>query len=223
MGLGVFMKNNVIYKVLNISNVLKKLALSDKEKLFILFKKYNTIDRLEFYIADCEYKIVLLAKNAHEQLIYEFPFTIINILQFKGFINDKSIVPTQYTVDDDEEIIVDEKGTFFSIVNTPKIDEYVVMKNGKCRAKIHIMDTPKNMRNLSGYGSTPRAAIRDLMEHINEHFYSYLFLEQEDYSPINMYLKNIENIDTKKRVFKNLDSTVKSIRKTEELDMEDEI
>ena len=95
MELGGVMNDNTIYKVLNITNVLNKIKLTDIEKIFIISKGYSKENKLDFFITDYDYKTVLLAKNVNEQVIYKFPFARIDFENFISLIRDKSIIPTQ--------------------------------------------------------------------------------------------------------------------------------
>ncbi len=224
------MNDNTIYKVLNITNVLNKIKLTDIEKIFIISKGYSKENKLDFFITDYDYKTVLLAKNVNEQVIYKFPFARIDFENFISLIRDKSIIPTQYALSDNKEkITIDKNGNFFLIDDIPNRIPYLErLKNNMYRANIRIKDKTNKMCKIFGYGLTKQLATKRLMEAIDVYFNSYLCNEENNLSCTNEILKDTDNIDTLKRVFvhTDLDTTVKTYKKllepTEDLDMENE-
>lgn len=230
MELGGVMNDNTIYKVLNITNVLNKIKLTDIEKIFIISKGYSKENKLDFFITDYDYKTVLLAKNVNEQVIYKFPFARIDFENFISLIRDKSIIPTQYALSDNKEkITIDKNGNFFLIDDIPNRIPYLErLKNNMYRANIRIKDKTNKMCKIFGYGLTKQLATKRLMEAIDVYFNSYLCNEENNLSCTNEILKDTDNIDTLKRVFvhTDLDTTVKTYKKllepTEDLDMENE-
>lgn len=216
------MEVNTIYRVRDISRILKAFSLTKEDKIFIIKNIYNSLNELRFFILEYNNKLNLLVKTNSEGKIYKLKCPEISNMYIKEFLLKNSILRTKYNVQENNFTKNIKRNSFsIPIINVPY--QRISVQNinhGKYAATLYIRKQENLNYRITAYDKAADLAVNKLIHIIYEQYNSYLENESKTFNTkekrIHAMINNISysNLDTVQENCKTISDT------SDELDIE---
>lgn len=203
------MKENTIYRVRDISKILKTFSLTEEDKIFIVKNIYNSKYGLRFFLLECDKNLHLLVKTKSEKNIYKLKCQEISNMHLRNFIFKDSISKTNYKfLKDESKKWIERKSILIPIVDIPS-QRISVNKahNGTHKAILYIKKEKHMMYRIAEYNKDVHIAVKNLIRRIHNIYDVYLDNEAKSFNTKENYM-HAKKSETMKKItgHSNLDT-----------------
>lgn len=191
MELGGFMKNNIVYRVRDIKEVLKNFTLTTQDIIFIVKNTYKITNGLRFFIIENDNKLSLYAKRDFKDEVYKLNCPEISSIYIKDLILKRLISNSMYKIHQiNSEKYMEYRDRYFPIRDIPL--QHINIKHtnkGKYDARIYIKNEESPVLCISSLDDDIDLAQHKLLKLIYRIYNLYLDKESEEFNARREYIK----------------------------------